>query len=368
MQNKFSLTNNSFYIKNKEIIILLFFGICYRLLLHFFIFDAIIIENDSETYQYLAQRISDFNLENYNGQRTLGYPILIFLSNNSVQLVVLFQHILGVITSLFIYKTILNLNFSKSNSLWIVIFLQSFLNIYFYESAIIVETITLFITSILFYYITNNFINKSNFKLDVLVSFIFGYLALIKPFYAFIPFIIYGFIVLKNFKIYNIVNKRIVLLFFPMLVYFGCSYLNKINTGNFTSTTFLGYNLAQNCVYFAEKSPKKYEWIVKPYAKRRDLILKKDKNQSAAMAIWDTYCGGDYDYKKLTFADLSTEMQKYAVATIKNNPKEYVKQVVTKSWLYFWRPSISLNEKQFTSSYKKQAFNILWFEIGRAHV
>ena len=79
------------------------------------------------------------------------------------------------------------------------------------------------------------------------------------------------------------------------------------------------------------------------------------------MAIWDTYCGGDYDYKKLTFADLSTEMQKYAIATIKNNPKEYAKQFATKSWLYFWRPSIALNEKQFTSSYKKQAFNILWF-------
>ena len=82
MQNKFSLINNPFYLKNKQIIILLFFGIGYRLLLNFFIFDAIIIENDSETYQYLAQRISDFNLVNYNGQRTLGYPILIFLSNS----------------------------------------------------------------------------------------------------------------------------------------------------------------------------------------------------------------------------------------------------------------------------------------------
>lgn len=361
MQSKFLHNAFVFFEQQKEIFVLLFFGIFYRLLLYFFFYNTITIENDSETYQYLAQRISEVNLVGYNGQRTLGYPILIFLSFNSLKLLVFYQHVLGIISSVFIYKTILNFNFSKSNSLWIVLFIQSFISIFFYESAVLVETITLFFTTLIFYFLTDNFIHKNNFKLDILMSFLLGYLTLIKPFFAFIPFVIYGFIVLKNFKIKQIINKRIVLLLFPVLVYFGCSYLNKINTGSFTSTTFLGYNLAQNCVYFAEKGPKKYNWIGKPYAKRRDEILKKDINNSPAMAIWDTYYGGDYDYKKLSFADLSIEMQKYSVENIKNNPKDYLKQVITKSWLNFWRPSISLNEKQFINKKSESVFNGVWF-------
>lgn len=357
MLNKFK----TFFIDNKEITVLVFFGILYRLLLHYFLYDNIIIENDSGSYLNLAKKIENYNLIGYNGERTLGYPILLFLGFNSFKVVVFYQHILGIITSVFFYKTILNFNFSKRNGLWIVLFIQSFLNIFFYEASILVESLSLFLISIVFYFLTNNYIERQHFKLDFLMSFVFGYLTLTKPFFVFIPFIIYGFIVLNKFKIIRIINKRIIILFFPLVAYFGSSYLNKINTGSFTSTTYLGFNLSQNCVYFAEKGPKKYKWISEPYAKRRDLILKKDKNSSAAMAIWDTYCGGDYDYKKLSFAKLSQVMASYSIETIKSNPKDYFKQVVTKSWLNFWRPTIPINNYQFLSSKKKFYFTSLWF-------
>ena len=239
--------------------------------------------------------------------------------------------------------------------------MQSFMNLYFFESSILVETLTLFVLSIVLYYVSADYIDNHSIKLDLWLSFLLGYLTLIKPFYAFIPFLIYGFIVLKGFKFQRLINKRIILLLFPLLAYFGTSYFNKMNTGSFTSTTFLGYNLAQNCVYFAEKGPKEYAWISRPYAEHRDLILKNHPKESAAMAIWDTYYSGAYEYKKLSFAQLSEEMAQYAKATIKNNPGDYLKQVATKSWFHFWSPTISINEEKLNSHSKQFFFTHYWF-------
>ena len=361
MSSKSKAFFDLFFRNNKEYIILIIFAICYRLILNLFLYDKIIIENDTVTYQNLAARIADFNLFGYNGERTPGYPFLLLLAGNSVKVVVLYQHILGIISALFWYKTILNFNFSKKNSLWIVLFLQSFLNLYFYESVILVESFCLFFLSIVFYFISNNYIDNQSFKIDVLMSFLLGFLTLIKPFFAFIPFIIYGFIVVKNFNFRRIVNRRIIVVFFSLISYFGWSFVNKINTGTFTSSTFLGFNLAQNCVYFAEKSPKEFQWIYEPYAKRRDLILEKDKNASAAMAILEIYTIGVYDYKNLSFAQLSNELAKYSIETIKSNPKEYAKQVVTKSWLYFWRPNIAMDITGFKSKNQQLVFDSVWF-------
>lgn len=361
MDPKFKESINLFAFKNREFIILILFAIFYRVILNLFLYDKIIIENDSVTYQNLAKRITDFNLLGYNGERTPGYPILLLLGFNSVKIVVLYQHVLGIIAALFWYKTILNFNFSKRNSLWIAMFLQSLFNIYFYESVILVESFCLFFLSIVFYLISNNYIDNQSFKVDLLMSFLLGFLTLIKPFFAFIPFIIYGFIVLKNFNFNRIINPRIIVVFFSLVSYFGWSYVNKINTGTFTSSTFLGFNLSQNCVYFAEKGPKEYQWIYKPYAERRDLILQKDKNQSAAMAILEIYTIGVYDYKKLSFAEMSNELAKYSIETIKNNPKDYFKQVITKSWLYFWRPNIAIDDQGFKSKKQQIVFNSIWF-------
>ena len=362
MSANFKETVLFFSTKYKEYLIVILFAIFYRLLLKLFLFDEVIIANDSVSYLNLANKIADFNLIGYDGTRTPGYPILLLLAFNSVKTVVFYQHILGIITALLWYKTILNFRFSRKNSLWITLFLQFFLSLYFYESVILVESLCLFLISIVFYLISNDYINNKSFKVDIIMSFILGCLTLTKPFFVFIPFVIYGFIIIKNFNFKKIINPRISILLFSLISYLGWSYVNKINTGSFTSSTYMGFNIAQNCVYFAEKAPKEYKWIYEPYAKRRDLILKKDKNQSAAMAIWEIYTIGVYDYKKLSFTELSNELGKYAVETIKNNPKEYFRQVITKSWFDFWKSSIAVNKNDFKSNDNQFiVFYIIWF-------
>ena len=43
-----------------------------------------------------------------------------------------------------------------------------------------------------------------------------------------------------------------------------CGFV-KSKTGYFVTSTMFGIYKIQNCVYFAEKGPKTYQWIIDPY-------------------------------------------------------------------------------------------------------
>lgn len=344
--------------RNKEIVVLLVFGITYRILMYLFISDTILLVGDSESYLFLAEKIKNLDF-NYNGERTPGYPLLLFLTFGSLRLAVIYQHILGIIASVFIYKTILNFTISPKKSLLITLFTQCFFNVYFFETTLLTETLSLFLMTIVFHMFSKNYLENTNFKTDLVFGILLGFLTLVKPFYAFIPFVFYGFIVLEEKRISSILNKRIIILVFPLLVYFGWSYFNKMNTGYFTSSTYFGLNLAQNCVFFAEETPEEYQWIGIPYAKHREISISNGES-NPSMAIWSAYNSGEFDYKKMVFADLSHQFGQYAVETIKNNPKEYCRQVLTRSWFDFWKPTIPYYENKIDRD-KKQIVEKLWF-------
>lgn len=347
------------FTKSNPIFIIVVFGVVYRILMHFWISDKVLLVGDSDSYIFLAEKIKNFDFSGYNGERTPGYPLLIFLAFGSLQLTVVYQHLLGVISSVFIYKTFLNFNLTPKISLFIILFSQCFFNVYFYETAILTETLCLFLMVFVFYMFSNNFLENTSCKTDWVFGLLLGFLTLVKPFYAFLPFVFYFFIVLKRKQISALVNKRMIILFFPLLVYFGWSYVNKWNTGYFSSTTYFGLNLAQNCVYFAEKTPEKYQWIGIPYAKHREQLISNGES-NPSMAIWSAYNDGEFDYKKKPFADLSNSFGEYAIQTIKNNPKDYFNQVITRSWFDFWRPTIPYYEDKIEPE-KKVVIEKLWF-------
>lgn len=349
----------------KEIRVLICAGFLFRALLSILYFHVTLFP-DSEGYLFLAEKILSFDLNFYNGERTPGYPLFIALALGSTILTVVYQVVLGIFTSVYWYKIILKLNFNSKTALYITLFLQSFLQIHFYERIILVESVTLFFVSVLFYYLATDYLENKSFKTDFIVALVLGILVLIKPFYAFIPFVIYGFSVAKNFKISKIINSKLIILLFPLISYFGWSYVNKINTGYFVSTTFFGLNLSQNCVYFAEKTTPEYQWIGSVYAKHRDKLI-AENNQlephlqtDIAMTIWDAQTellpktAGN-------FALLSAELGGYAKATIKKNPLEYVKQVVFRSWFDFWKPKIYWDYNSFSLPFVNKIFLGIWY-------
>lgn len=340
------------FIKNREIRTLVVLGLLFRIILSLLYFN-ITLYLDSDGYIILSQYLLNFDLNGYDGTRSPGYPLLLALTFGSQQLLVLFQLISGIITSVLWYKILVKQKFSPKLALYITLFIASFLHIYFYETAIMPETSILFFITLIFYQLSNNYLDLNDFKKDVLMSFLLTYLVLIKPFFVFLPFLIYGFSVLKDFEFKRIINQKIIVLLFPLFAYFGWSYVNKINTGYFVPTTFSGLNLSQNCVFFAEKTTPEYQWIGSIYANSRiknvaknDTIQKESNKRDLAMTIWDAH-QELMTKKNNNLPDLSNDLGKYAIATIKKNPVEYAEQVVFRSWFDFWKTSIHFNYLDF---------------------
>lgn len=322
------------FLNQKEVKLLLLIGFLVRFILALLYLKVTKVP-DSWSFMTLSEYLLKFDLTGYNGERSPGYPLFIALGLGTMKLTVVYQLILGILTTLFWFDTLITFKFSQKHSFWITIFISSFLCHFFFETSILVETLTLFFISILFWMLAKNYFENSNGLVLSGISLFFGYLVLIKPFFVFLPFLIYGLYVLKSFSWKTIINKKIIILIFPILAYFGWSYVNKLNTNYFVSTTFLGLNTSQNCVYFAEKSPSEFDWISKPYVAYREKAIRENKDVS--MAIWYAYNDSVFKKYHLPFPDFSNELGKFAKATIQKNKSDYLFQVFNRSFFDFWK-------------------------------
>jgi 4-amino-4-deoxy-L-arabinose transferase-like glycosyltransferase len=344
-------------IKDRNIIYLLSIGVLSRLVIFFIFYNHITTYPDSLDYQILFEHLKIFNLEGYNGWRSPGYPLLLLLANGNLQVVVFFQLLIGIVLSIIWYKTFINLTFNKKKSFYLTLFLLLLLNVIFYETTILSETFTLFFLSITIYLLSSRYFENNNYKKELLLGLVLGFLVLIKPFFAFIPFLIYGFYILKKKHFKSIISPKLIIFIFPLVSYFGWSYVNKINNGYFVPTTFFGLNIAQNCVRFAEKGSKEFQWIIDPYITYREKSIQENRN--IAYSIWYAYHEGAFKKYDFSFANLSYELGEYGKSTIKRNPFDYLKQVVFYSWLDFWKPSIFWEHKEI--KYGRIFLSLIWY-------
>ncbi|WP_378927989.1 hypothetical protein [Mesonia maritima] len=335
-------------------------GLLARVIMFVVFYPAASTFPNSGGFYKMASHLVNFSFENYDGKRSPGYPLLMIMGFLRLKLIVIIQFVLGSIGALFQYKILLNLKFNKKTSFCIILLMQSILSVFFYETSILVESFAFFLMTVVLYLITKpKYENNKSYKTEFFIGAILGLMVLVKPFFAYLPFLIYGLFTLKSFSLRNLINKKLILLLFPLLFYFGWSYVNKITTGYFVSTTYLGLNLTQNCVYFAEKAPEEFQWISQPYAKYRDKTIAEERD--VAMSIWNAYGEGHvFDKYGLTFPEFTHELGKYAKATIKANPLEYAKQVIFRSWVDFWKPCIRWNPELFRFTWAKKIFMQIW--------
>lgn len=307
---------------------------------------------DSGDYLYLANRMFDFDLSGYEGQRSPGYPLLILLTGFSDVLLVIMQSFMGICTLVIAYNTMLLLSINKKMSLVTCLFLACYLPIVFFELAVLTETVSLFIISLIFYFYFRAIKrNKWNWGNVLSLSLLCGFFILIKPFYVFLPFVLLFFVLTKKGFRGVIWSKTVLFLCIPLFVFLGWSYLNKVNTNYFVSTTYYGFNLAQNCVSFAEKTTPEYEEIGNIYAKYRDNRI---SDKEIAMSVWDAHSELE-ETIGLSFPDLSNKLYDYSIATIKENPLPYLKQVFI-SWSDFWKTSLYWEPQSFGVSQASDVF------------
>ncbi|MFV0539570.1 MAG: hypothetical protein ACK5M3_19715 [Dysgonomonas sp.] len=309
-------------------------GIFIRILIAIF-YQHITMYPDSTDYINLAERILKLNSTGYGGERSPGYPFLLATTNISYLFTVVLQSILGITSLVLAYKTALIVGINKKTSLFATLGLSCYIPMVFFEFAILSETLTLFIVTAIFYLY---FLLLSETNRDIysrLLIMTCGFLVLIKPFYIFLPILLFVFLFFNRIPKREVLFKHIHVAIIPITLVLGWSYVNKINTGYFTSTTFYGFNLAQNCVNFAEKTTPEYTEIGNIYAKYRDEI---DSDKEIAMSIW--LAEPELREKTgLSFPDLSARLYNYSIATIKENPTDYLKQVFI-SWSDFWKTSL----------------------------
>lgn len=322
------------------------------------LYGHITIYPDSSGYLELAHRLLSLDLHDYDGSRSPGYPFFISLVDVSTPLIVAMQMAIGIVTLVFIYKTLLIIRVNKRKSLIYTLLWACYIPTIFFELAILSETLTLCIITLAFYVYFGITMQKRKGILSYLrLSVLCGFLVLIKPFYIIIPTLLFFFLIINNYRFKIVLLRYLIVFLLPVSVFLGWSYVNKMNTGYFTPTTFAGYNIAQNCVNFAEKTTDEYKEIGDIYAKYR--IANITSGNDPSMSIWDAYD----ELRKttgLSFADLSHELYNYSITTIAKNPGDYLSQVFM-SWTYFWKTSLYWELDSFSVPYSSAVLNVICY-------
>lgn len=307
---------------------------------------------DSWAFNHFVTELINDNFDDYVGERTPGYPYLVYLLNHDKMLVVMVQMLMGIVTAVFWFKTLLNLKFSEKVAFFVTLFFSLYLQNFFFETYILAETFMLFLNSILFYFLLNNYFEKKQIIVEITLSILITILILVKPFFIFYPFLIFALYLIKNFSFKKFISIKLILFILPLYAYFSwCSFVEE-KIGYFEPTAYFGLNLAQNCLYFAEKGPKEYDYIAKPYVKYREEMLQN--GEDASMAIWKVCSNRHLAPKYIKFADVTNELGKYAKATIATNLGDYFYYSITNSWFDFWKvfdmkPYMKFQDNTFNS-------------------
>lgn len=300
---------------------------------------------DSYSYFRLAEYISHFDLTDNDGTRGPGYPLLIALAFGKSYITVLYQIALGIATLIVLYKTALLLWRKKQSALILTFIISCYLPVIFYEYAILTESLTLFLIMAVFFVFLKILQHGSGaVKSYLLLASLCAFLVLVKSFYIYIPFLLFAILFIRQHSFKYITTRYSLLIILPLFTFFGWSYVNKVTTGYFVSTTFYGFNMAQNCVGFAEKTTDEFTGIARIYVHHRDSTIAH--NGDVSMSIWYAHD----DLKKYTglysYGELSEKLYEYGTTTVKMNPLSYLRQVLI-SWIDFWKVELYWGEGEF---------------------
>lgn len=322
-------------ILNNKYIFLLIFCLLTAKIIFYFGYNSFSEAPDSWAFNHFVTELINNNFNDYVGERTPGYPYLVYLLNHDKMLVVLVQMLMGIITSILWFKTLLNLKISEKICFYCTLFFALYLQNFFYETFILAETFMLLLNSIILYILLNNYFEKNQIFVEIIMSVLLAVLILVKPFFLFYPFLIFALYLIKNPTFKKVISVKLIIFIFPVYAYFSwCSFVEE-KIGYFEPTAYFGLNLAQNCLYFAEKGPKEYDYIAKPYVKYRDEMLLN--GEDASMAVWKVWGGQHLAPKYTKFADVTHQFGKYAKATITSNLGDYFYYSITNSWFDFWK-------------------------------
>lgn len=329
-------------------------------------FQAITISPDSEDYIVLGKLLTQFNLENYPGNRTPGYPLLIALANSNLVLTIIYQLFLGLLSTYLLFDFSFKSTRNKNTAFWITLITTSFVHYLFYEFAILTETLTVFLVLLSFWIIKRYqlFLYKAPTKYYIILSIVLTWLYLTKPLFIYFSLGFSLFFFVKNFKTnikITLIKSGLVMLM-PLLSYFAWNTFNKQNIGYFTNTYYFGINLAQTATSFFDKAPDEDALIRDIFVRKRD-SLSKFAPKKYPMSVWFAY---DELIEKTALKpqDLSAKLGEISKDLFKKHPDLYAKQVFKSFYLFFgFGDSLKWNYSKFENKIARRGFTRLWSKI-----
>lgn len=315
---------------------------------------------DSEGYLELAKRLQTMNFHNYQFERTPGYSLLIQLLGMNLNFLVLVQYVIGFLATVLFFKIVKAL-FKKPRVSILIALIPSFItNYYYYERAVLTETLSLF----LFVWVVYLFcVRKDSIRNLLYTGIVCAFLMMTRTLFLYLAPLAALIYLYENRKESNLfLLKRFVVLVGPTVFCFVLwSGMNKAATGNFALTSFFGINLAQTSVSFFDKYEGERSEIKEIYVKHileTDLDVTKTKKHAIWAAYEELLVETGYDLPELSnvLGDMSKEL-------IINNFDQYLVQVVI-SFKDFWKNDLYWLEDG-KNSFVGKTF-VLWRRASRA--
>lgn len=184
-------------LNNKYVYLLIFFLFSAKLLFYFG-YNSFSEAPDSWAFNHFVTELLNDNFNDYVGERTPGYPYLVYLLNHDKMLVVLVQMLMGIITAVFWFKTVLKLEIPVKISFYCTLFFALYLQNFFFETFILAETFMLLLNSIILYILLNNYFEKKQILVEICMSVLLAILILVKPFFLFLS--VFNLCIVSNKK------------------------------------------------------------------------------------------------------------------------------------------------------------------------
>ncbi|KFB02373.1 hypothetical protein IA57_01705 [Mangrovimonas yunxiaonensis] len=347
---------------------LLIYAVLLRVLVFTF-YHAITIFPDTQDYINLASFIGNLNLESYTGQRTPGFPTLIALAGQNLYITVFLYVILGVVCTYLLYDFCWMKSKNKHLAFITAFVTTSFLHVVFYEFAILTESLAYTLMVLAFWFIEKNKLLEisASVKHLFILSLILSALYLTRPLFIYFPIGYFLYFIVKNFKASPkvVIIKAFVVFIIPFISFYSWNSLNKRNIGYFTSSYYLGINLAQTATSFFEKAPDEHQVIRDIFVKHRHYVVENEPHYQYPMTVWYAY-DELIETTQLSPPDLSHQLGEISIDLFKAYPGLYLKQVFI-SWKDFWGGTSTLlwNVDKFENQLIRKALVGLWNYIQK---
>ncbi len=289
---------------------------------------------DSGTYQRLAHQIMSLDFTGYNGQRTPGYPLLLALVADNHFILWLAQSVLAFMTAYLVYLLLRQAGISTAWALLAGVVNLLTLNTLFFEPAVLTETLTAFLLVTVSYLMAAMVCGRAGTASPWVLGLATSLLVLTRSQYiALIPVFL---LLLWWFVRARRAMTLLIFLFVAVGPVLGWAAFNKQQTGYFTITTLLGYNLSNHSGDLMEHAPDKDAVLRDIFLKYRN--RKMANTGSPYMAIFDAR----QEMRRVTGLSeigLSRELQRISVNLFMAYPVDYLRSV-GEAWLSYWTEPI----------------------------